>query len=131
MIDWTHFIPGIGFYVAAGETLEAVEQGEMSAARGGAYLGTLAAVETIHSVHTSGQTGNVSAFAISHVKRLQYAWWLATHSPQIAIGFAPFVIAAANVAVVESAPQEQQRGMWQMFSSGLTGTFGIGSGLNL
>ena len=33
--------------------------------------------------------------------------------------------------VVQNAPEEERRGLWQMFSSGLTGTFGIGSGLNL
>jgi len=36
----------------------------------------------------------------------------------------PLVLAGANFAVIESAPEEKQRGMWQMFSSGLTGTFG-------
>jgi len=131
MIDWTHFIPGIGFYVAAEQTLESVEAGEMSAVRGGSYLGTLAAAETIHAVHTAGQTGKVSAFALAHVRRLQFAWWIASHSPQIAVAAAPFALAAANIAVIESAPEHERQGMWQMFSSGLTGTFGIGSGLNL
>ena len=125
MINWTHFIPGIGFYIAAGSTFEMVDEGEMSPVMGGAYLGTLAAVETIHAVHTG------SSFAYVHVKRLQSAWWIASHSPQIAMTAAPFALAAANVSVIESAPVEQQRGMWQMFSSGLTGTFGIGSGLKL
>jgi len=125
MIDWTHFIPGLGFYFAADSTFEMVDAGEMSPVMGGAYLGTLAAVETIHAVHTG------SSFAYAHVRRLQGAWWLATHSPQIAIMSAPLALAAANVSVIESAPVEKQQGMWQMFSSGLTGTFGIGSGLNL
>lgn len=125
MIEWTHFIPGVGFYFAAGSTLEAVDQGELSPVMGGVYLGSIAAAETIHAVHTG------SSFAYAHVKRLQAAWWIASHSPQIAIASAPLALAAANVAVIESAPVEQQRGMWQMFSSGLTGTFGIGSGLNL
>jgi hypothetical protein len=43
----------------------------------------------------------------------------------------PATLAAANFAVIESAPREQRKGRYQMFSSGLTGTFGIGSGLNL
>jgi len=38
----------------------------------------------------------------------------------------PVGLAAANVAVIESAPAEQQPGLWQTFSSGLTGTVGIG-----
>jgi len=33
--------------------------------------------------------------------------------------------------VIEDESQSDQRGLWQMFSSGLTGTFGIGSGLKL
>jgi hypothetical protein len=131
MIDWTHFIPGIGFFVAADSTFEAVEKGEMSPVMGGAYLGTLAFAETAHGIHAAQVSGRVSPFAIAHVKRMQFAWWIATHSPQIAVSAAPFALAAANVSVIQSAPEEQQRGMWQMFSSGLTGTFGIGSGLSL
>ena len=33
--------------------------------------------------------------------------------------------------VIQNAPEHERSGLWQMFSSGLTGTFGIGSGLNL
>lgn len=36
----------------------------------------------------------------------------------------PAALAVANFAVIEAAPEEQQRGLWQMFSSALTGTFG-------
>ena len=43
----------------------------------------------------------------------------------------PIALAAANIAVIESMPEHEQQGGWQMFISGLTGTFGIGSGLNL
>jgi hypothetical protein len=131
VIDWTHLIPGIGFFVAVDETFEAVDKGEMSPYMGGAYLGTLAFVETAHGIHAAQVSGRVSPFAIGHVKRMQFAWWTATHSPQIAIAAAPFALAAANVALIEDAPEEEQQGMWQMFASGLTGTFGIGSGLKL
>jgi hypothetical protein len=51
--------------------------------------------------------------------------------PTIAIASIPITLAGANMAVIEAAPEEQQKGLWQMFSSALTGTFGIGSGLNL
>ncbi|AXF52682.1 MAG: hypothetical protein [Circular genetic element sp.] len=37
---------------------------------------------------------------------------------------APVALAAANYAVIESAPEEEQRGLWMMFASALTGTFG-------
>jgi len=36
----------------------------------------------------------------------------------------PVALALANIAVIESAPEEEQRGLWMMFSSALTGTFG-------
>jgi hypothetical protein len=124
MINWTHFIPGIGFIVAVDETLEAVDKGEMSPAMGGAYLGTLAFAETAHGIHAAQMSGRVSPFAIAHVKRMQFAWWTATHAPQITVVAAPFVLAAANKHVIESAPQHEQRGLWQMFSSAIGGTFG-------
>jgi hypothetical protein len=37
---------------------------------------------------------------------------------------APAALAVANFAAIESAPEEKQRGLYQMFSSALTGTFG-------
>jgi len=45
--------------------------------------------------------------------------------------YAPFALAAANLALIHNAPKSKQRGMAQTYSSGLTGTFGIGSSLNL
>ncbi len=43
----------------------------------------------------------------------------------------PVILAGANFAVIDAAPEEQQQGFTQMFTSALTGTFGIGSGLDL
>ena len=34
------------------------------------------------------------------------------------------VLAEMNRMVIEDAPEHEQRGLWQMFASGLTGTFG-------
>ena len=48
-----------------------------------------------------------------------------------AIAAVPVTLAGANVEMIKRSPREQQKGLWQMFSSGLTGTFGIGSGLDL
>jgi hypothetical protein len=45
--------------------------------------------------------------------------------------WAPVALAVANIHVITRAPEEQQRGMWQMFASGLTGTFGVGSAVQL
>jgi len=36
----------------------------------------------------------------------------------------PVALALANIAAIESAPEEKQRGLWMMFLSALTGTFG-------
>lgn len=44
--------------------------------------------------------------------------------PTVAPLAVPAVLAAANFAVIESAPEEQRPGLYQMFSSGLTGTWG-------
>ena len=41
------------------------------------------------------------------------------------------VITSAYGSVIANEPEHEQRSLWQVFSSGLTGTFGIGSGLNL
>ncbi|AXH79171.1 MAG: hypothetical protein [Circular genetic element sp.] len=40
-------------------------------------------------------------------------------------------ITSAYNEVIHDEPEHEQRSLWQVFSSGLTGTFGIGSGLNL
>jgi hypothetical protein len=41
------------------------------------------------------------------------------------------VITSGYSRVIENQTASEQRSSWQLFSSGLTGTFGIGSGLNL
>ena len=64
---------------------------------------------------------------------------LSRMSPYPIYGFAgavlyvgpPVILAGANLAVIEAAPEDQQQGLTQMFTSALTGTFGIGSGLDL
>ena len=45
-------------------------------------------------------------------------------TPAIAVMSVPVALASANFSVIESAPEEEQRGLWQMFSSALTGTWG-------
>jgi hypothetical protein len=104
--------------------MDSVESGQMSAAAGGGYLGSLYAATTLHTVHMAEKTGRVSPFAISAVRRLQ-------STPSVALAAVPITLAGANYVVIENAPVEEQKGLWQMFASGLTGTFGIGSGLNL
>lgn len=51
--------------------------------------------------------------------------------PAVVLGSMFGMIAQANFSLIRRAPEEMQQGMWQMFSSGLTGTFGIGNALNL
>ena len=41
------------------------------------------------------------------------------------------VITESYEEVIEDTSPSEQRSLWQLFASGLTGTFGIGSGLNL
>ena len=41
------------------------------------------------------------------------------------------LITSAYNEVIEDEPEQEQRSLWQVFGSSLTGTFGIGSGLNL
>lgn len=45
--------------------------------------------------------------------------------------WAPVLLAVANTEVIRRMPEEKQRGGWQMFASALTGTFGIGSAVQL
>ena len=40
-------------------------------------------------------------------------------------------ITSAYNEVIEDEPDHEQRSLWHLFGSSLTGTFGIGSGLNL
>jgi len=60
-----------------------------------------------------------------------------TYSALVATGFVvgslygAAVTTAAYGSVIGKEPEHEQRSLWQVFSSGLTGTFGIGSGLNL
>lgn len=45
-------------------------------------------------------------------------------APPVYFFATPVVLAEANRVVIESAPEEEQAGLWRMFSSALTGTFG-------
>ena len=131
MIEWQYFLPGYGFFKLAYDLGEDVDEGEISqfnaaALMSGSALGNTLAM--VHSVHNAERMGQASWWTIQTVKRMRTVFYSA---PVAALASVPATLALANYAVIESAPQEQQRGMWQMFSSGLTGTFGIGSGLNL
>ena len=70
------------------------------------------------------KSGRVSYFSFAAARNL-------TRVPGIAMAAVPITLAGANMEQIKRAPEEQQKGLWQMFASGLTGTFGIGSGLNL
>jgi len=49
----------------------------------------------------------------------------------VAATYGAAVITSAYNEVIEDEPEQEQRSLWQVFGSSLTGTFGIGSGLNL
>lgn len=124
MIELTHVIPVYGHWKAYKDTSEAVQSGQISPLSGGSYLGTLYAATTLHQIHMAEKSGRISHFAVAAVSRVQAA-------PVMALAAVPIALAGANYQVIESAPEEEQKGLWQMFASGLTGTFGVGSGLNL
>jgi hypothetical protein len=51
----------------------------------------------------------------------------ATSAPVLgatALFVGPMLLFEGNKAVIDASPEEQQRGLWQMFSSALTGTWG-------
>jgi hypothetical protein len=122
VIDPLHFVPVVGYLKAAKDMTEMYEDGEITAFQYYGYMSSLATINSLHVIHTAAH--NQSGFGLAAVRKLQMI-------PTIAIASIPITLAGANMAVIEAAPEEQQKGLWQMFSSGLTGTFGIGSGLNL
>lgn len=122
MMDPVHFVPGIGYLKATHDMTEMYEDGEINAFQYYGYMSALATVNSLHVIHTAAHSQ--SGFGLAAVRKLQMI-------PTVAFASVPIILAGANFEVIERAPEEQQKGLWQMFSSGLTGTFGIGSGLNL
>lgn len=47
-------------------------------------------------------------------------------APVAVLGGIPIALAGANVYAIKRAPKTEQRSLWRVFTSGLTGTFGIG-----
>ena len=122
MIDPLHFVPAIGYLKAAKDMTEMYEDGEITAFQYYGYMSSLATVNSLHVIHTAAHSQ--SGFGLAAVRKLQMI-------PTAAVASVPITLAGANMAMIEASPEEQQKGLWQMFSSGLTGTFGIGSGLDL
>ena len=122
MIDPMHFIPGVGYIKATFELTEMYEEGEINAFQYYGYMSSLATINSLHVIHTAAHSQ--SPFGLAAVNKLRMM-------PVAAIAAVPIILAGANVEVIQRAPEEQQKGLWQMFSSALTGTFGIGSGLSL
>jgi len=122
VIDPLHFVPGLGYLHAVHDMTGQYERGEILAFTYYGYTTSLAAVNSLHIIHTAHTSQ--SGFGLAAVRKLQMM-------PTIALASVPIILAGANIEVIERAPEEQQKGLWQMFASGLTGTFGIGSGLDL
>jgi len=118
----THFIPVFGYMKAAHDMTNLYEDGKISSFQYYGYMSSLAAVNSLHVIHTAHTSQ--SGIGLSAVRKLQMM-------PAAALASVPITLAGANIEVIQRAPEEQQKGLWQMFSSGLTGTFGIGSGLGL
>ena len=118
----THFIPVVGYFKAAHDMTNMYEDGQINSFQYYGYMTSLAAVNSLHVIHTAHTSQ--SGFGLGAVRKLQMM-------PAAAMASVPITLAGVNFEVIQRAPEEQQKGLWQMFSSGLTGTFGIGSGLNL
>ena len=122
MIDPLHFVPGVGYLKAAFDMTEMYEEGDINAFQYYGYMTSLATINSLHIIHTAAHSQ--SPFGLAAVNKLRMM-------PMAAIAAVPVTLAGANVEMIQRSAEEQQKGLWQMFSSGLTGTFGIGSGLTL
>ena len=83
------------------------------------------ATTTVTSIasHTSGAS---PSFTTGFITRTIPRVAAASAAPAVLAGV-PTALYLANEAVIESAPEEEQSGLWQMFSQALTGTgFGVG-----
>ncbi len=122
LFDPWHLVPYYGYFRALDEKTEQYESGDITAWQYYGYMSGLSTVSSWHIIHTAAHSE--SGFGLAAVNKLRAI-------PFVAFAAVPITLAGANQAVIEAAPQEQQKGLWQMFSSALTGTFGIGSALDL
>ncbi len=125
-MNWEMFVPVYGTYHTISDIQEDVEQDEMSF------------IEACSAAVLAGAT--TAAIGAGYTQILGYNVLTASaayRNYQVAVGGArlaplavPFVVlAAANQAVIRSAPEEQQQGLWKMFSSALgEASFGLPSG---
>lgn len=145
-MNWTHFLPVIGGPIAIQEALYDYHDDEIAAWQLSGIVGGSVFIhlwEMHHLIKISSLTPHTTNYLLARGMMTKKALWEKALVPSFKFATAPGTAAAialavptvigyqANKAVIESAPEEEQRGLWQMFSSGLTGTFGIGSGLNL
>ena len=145
-MNWQHFLPIIGGPIAFSDYLADYQEGEIELWQLTGLTGGLVGIhlwETHHVLRIASLTPLESNYLLARGMMTKKALWekgivpafrFATSSSTVAAAAlaVPFtVLAEANRSVIEDSPEEEQKGLWQMFSSGLTGTFGIGSGLNL
>ena len=145
-MNWQHFLPIIGGPIALSDYLADYQEGEIELWQLAGLTGGLVAIhlwETHHVLRIAMLTPLESNYILARGMMTKKALWEKGIVPAYRIATSastagaaalavPFtVLAEANRSVIEDAPEEEQKGLWQMFSSGLTGTFGIGSGLNL
>lgn len=124
-VDYMDFIPYFGVYHGINKIVEGYESGDMTFEEAasqvfvtGAVGGLTIGVSIVHFPSPG------SVLALRAATRLT-----AAAVPSVAFAAIPVGLAMSNVSVIRKAPEEEQRGLWQMFSSALTGTFGIGSGI--
>jgi len=118
------YIPVYGNYMTMKQMVSEEESDRPFLERAGEAIAAGAVSGMSFGVTTNLMPGKAS------ISLMQTTARVLTSAPAVAPLALPVVLAAANFAVIESAPEEEQRGLWQMYSSALTGTFGGGfSGL--
>jgi len=145
-VNWQHFLPIIGGPIALSDYVEDYQEGEIELWQLAGLTGGLVGIylwETHHVIRIAMLTPLESNYLLARGMMTKKALWEKGIVPAFRFATSastagaaalavPFVVAAAaNKSVIEAAPEEEQKGLWQMFSSALTGGFGVGSGLNL
>ena len=120
-MNWEMLVPIYGTYHTTDEILSDYDEGEISFVEA-ASAAIVAGATTAFVGAAYTQIIGYNVVTASAAYRNYQVTMAAGRVAPLAV---PFVIlAAANQAVIESAPEEERPGLWRMFSSALTGTFG-------
>jgi len=120
-MNWEMLVPIYGTYHSIDEITTDHEEGKISFGEA-AFAASVAGATTASVGAAYSQAIGYNVMTASAAYR---NYQITVGAVRVAPLALPFVaLATANQAVIESAPEEEQRGLWLMFSSALTGTFG-------